>query len=220
VSLLALWRYRRSNHARAVEAQRFHARGEIMKLFRSSVALFLCSLLAACAGTDFVKPADDKLVVGTTTKAQVMAMFGEPYTKGQKTINGETVDLLNYAYASFGQAPAFETVTPARGMNFGFYKDVLVGKEFMSSFKADSTHFAADKARAVKQGMRKADVIALMGPPGGEQIYPFIQNPKGQGLVYVYSQAKGFSFAHRLLVVELDEKGIVERTNFTEAGEF
>lgn len=191
-----------------------------MNAIRIGAVVMLAFLLSACAGTNFVRPPEDKLVLGTTTKSQIVAMLGEPFQKGQQSINGANLELYSYGYANVGAPPVFEGVTAARHLNFSFNNDVLVGKSFNSTFKNDTSYFPPDKAKAVKQGMTRAEVINLVGQPTGEAIYPVVQNPKGKGLIYVYNQARGFTFGQRLLTVELDEKGIVERTSFTEAGEF
>lgn len=190
-----------------------------MKALHLSLMSALCLLLSACAGSNFVKPTDDKLVLGQTTRSQVVAMMGEPLIKGQKTLNGEQLDILTYAYATFGATPVFEGVTPARSIGFIFHRDLLAGREYVSSFKEDNTYFDPQKAKSIKQGMSGTEVLTIMGKPGGEYGYPVIANKNGKGLAYLFTQTKGFTSQQSKLVVELDEKGVVEKVDFTQIGQ-
>jgi outer membrane protein assembly factor BamE (lipoprotein component of BamABCDE complex) len=191
-----------------------------MSLTRLRTAVVAVVLLSACAaGVNFIKPPDDKLVLGSTTKEQIIAMMGKPNTSGQKTSNGESLDVIGYVYAKAGAEAAFEGVTPARYVGFTFRKDVLVGKESTSSFKADSTYFDTEKAKSIKMGMTYAQVVALLGMPGGEYRYPAAASRDGKALVYTFAQTKGSKWQRSVLVVDLDEKGIVQKANFDQAGQ-
>ena len=158
-------------------------------------------------------------MLGSTTKDQIIAMMGEPNAKGQKTSNGESLDVIGYSYARVGGEAVFEGVTPARSMAFTFHKDVLVGKESASSFKPDSTYFDPEKAKSIKKGMTSAQVVALLGAPGGEWRYPVIANRDGKALVYTFAQTKGFKSQQNVLVVELDRAGIVQKAEFNQVGQ-
>jgi len=191
-----------------------------MKATHLGAALVAAILLAACAaGVNFTRPPDDALVLGSTTRAQIIALMGEPNGKGQKVSNGENLDVIGYAYALAGGEAVFEDVTPARSVAFIFHGDVLVGKEWSSSFKADSSFFDPEKARSVKKGMTAAAVLALLGRPGGEYRYPLISSRGSKALVYSFAQTKGFKSQQSLLVVELDEKGVVQKSEFTQVGQ-
>jgi outer membrane protein assembly factor BamE (lipoprotein component of BamABCDE complex) len=189
-----------------------------MKSIKLIVLVAVIFLTACAAGVNFVKPADDKLVLGRTTKDQVVALIGQPNGKGQKMSNGQELDIISYAYAKVGETPAFEGVTPARSLAFLFHKNVLVGKEFTSSFKSDSTYFDPQKAKSIRQGMRRSDVVAAVGRPGGEYRYPVIANKSGRALVYIYVQTKGFSSQQSVLTVELDANDVVRKSEFNQSG--
>jgi hypothetical protein len=177
-------------------------------------------LLVACAaGVNFVKPTDDKLVLGLTTKNQLVALMGEPTGKGQKVSNGENLEIITYAYAKMGDEAVFEGVTPARSIGFLFHNNVLVGKEFTSSFKSDNSYFDPLNAKSIKQGMKGTDVVKLLGNPGGEYRYPIISNKSGKALVYTFTQTKGFKFQQSSLIVELDENDIVQKSEFNQVGQ-
>jgi len=190
-----------------------------MRSMKSVAVLALVALLTACAGVDFVKPPDDKLVLGSTTKSQVTTLMGEPNFKGQKVSNGESVEVNTYAYAQVGGEAVFAGVTPARSVSLLYHNNLLVGKEYTSSFKADNTYFDPAKARSVKQGMKRSEVIALVGNPGGEHRYPLVANRSGKALVYAFTQTRGFSSQQTVLVVELDERDTVQKIDFNQIGQ-
>lgn len=190
----------------------------IMKKFALISTLLL--LLAGCtAGVNFAKPSDDKLVPGTTTKKQVISLLGEPTGKGEKIVNGEELDIISYAYANVGGEAVFEGVTPARAIGMYFHKGILVGREYTSSFKSDNTYFEIEQAKAIKNGMNRSEVTALIGEPGGEYIYPVVANSAGTAMVYNFVQTKGFKSQQSMLVVELDENGRVQKSELNQVGQ-
>ena len=192
-----------------------------MKIATTIEVLGVAALLAACSvGTKFTKPADDALVLGKTTRSEVLALMGKPSNSGRKVTNGEDIDIITYAYASRGvEEPAFEGVIPARGISFHFLGDILVGKDFSSSFKSDSTWFDPAKARAVVNGMSEADVRALLGRPAGEFLYPVVADRGGRGLTYQFSLTRGFKTRLEALNIELDANGIVTKSEYIQVGD-
>ncbi len=190
-----------------------------MKLIKFVFMIFVASTLAACvAGTNFVKPSDDKVVLNKSTKEQVLSLMGDPIGKGEKIVNGETLELVSYGYANVTGEAVFEGVTPARSITFYFHNNVLVGKEFTSSFKSDSTYFEKGATKLIKKGMSKADVIKKLGEAGGEFRYPMTSNKDSKALVYSFTQTKGFSSQVTIFTVELDESGKVAKSEFTQNG--
>lgn len=190
-----------------------------MKLFKFVFMIFAIGTLAACvAGTNFVKPSDDKVVINKSTKGQVLSLMGDPNGKGEKMVNGETLELVTYAYANVTGQAVFEGVTPARAITFYFHNNVLVGKEFTSSFKTDSTYFDKEATKLVKKGMSKADVVKSLGKAGGEFRYPMISEQNGKALVYSFTQTRGFSSQITIFIVELDESGKVVKSEFNQHG--
>ena len=145
--------------------------------------------------------------------------MGEPRGKGERISNGETVEIITYAYAKVGDEAVFQGVTPARSIGFLFHNNVLVGKEFASSFKSDSSYFEPQKAKSIRQGMKGADVVSLLGKPGGEYRYPLIPNKSGRALVYTFRQTKGFRSQQNILIVELDTNDMVQKSDFSQIGE-
>jgi len=182
-----------------------------------TIALATLLLLGACAaGVNFVKPSDDQLVFGTTTRREVINLLGEPSGKGLEVSNGENVLSLSYAYANIADVPVFQDITPARSITLYFYNNILVGKGYSSTFLADNTYFDPAKARMVKEGMTKNEVLDLLGKSSGEFRYPLISSKNGKALVYTFTQTKGDKTQENSLVVELDENDNVRYSEFNQ----
>lgn len=181
-------------------------------------------LLTGCAGTNFVRVTDDVLVLGQTTQEQIKNRLGSPYQEGVVVKNGQQLKTASYAYANTGGEATAEGVTPARSQGFYFLNEKLVGYEFTSSWKEDSTNFDSGKISQIKKGgSTKSDVIRLLGTPGGRFIYPIIQNNDEEAVNYLYSQTKGsvfdLKFYQKLLVVTFNKQGIVTNVDYTESGQ-
>lgn len=116
--------------------------------------------------------------------------------------------------------PSLRSPALPRLVRFGFvfHHDVLVGKEFSSSYKIDSTYFSPATAKKVKQGMSETEVVALMGPANGEYRFPLTNDPNGRALIYLYAQTIGFTSKVLTLIVELDDNAIVTKAEFTQIG--
>lgn len=195
-----------------------------MNLIKLAAAVALSLLMAACAGTDFVRPAETAFVLGSTTKQQVETQQGKPFQVDKLTINNEMLDSYSYAYATSSGESLVDGVTPARAAGFFFLDDVLVGQDFISSFKEDSTDFDESRVSSIlKDKTTKEEVITLLGKPSGNYIYPLVVNKEDAGLVYQYTQTKGSVFNtkvyQKLLVISINKGGIVTSVHFTSSGE-
>lgn len=186
--------------------------------------IFLAVLLTGCAGTNFVRVADDALVLGQTTSEQIAARLGSPYREGTMTKNGQQIKTASYAYASTGGSAAAAGVIPARSQGFYFFNNKLVGYDFTSSWKEDSTDFDSGKVSQIKKGeSTRSDVVRLLGNPGGKSIFPVIANAGEEAATYQYTQTKGSAFNLKIyqkqLIVTFNQQGIVTNIEFTESGE-
>ena len=115
-------------------------------------------------------------------------------------------------------------VTPARSIDFAFLDQVLVSYQFTSSFKADHTDFDENKVPSIKKGVTARDeVIALLGPPTGMQIYPMVPGKDDTGLGWSYSQVRGSALSLKIyqkaLVVSVALAGVVTDVQLTVSGE-
>lgn len=192
------------------------------RLASQSVVL-LAALLAGCAGTQFTRVAEDALTLGQTTEAQVRARLGEPYREGAVTKNNQQMKSLSYAYASTGAEGAADGVIAARSQGFYFHNGRLVGHEFISSWKEDSTDFDGAKAAQVRKGQSTLqDVQRLLGPPVGRYIHPMVAGAEEQAVSYLYSQTTGgafnLKFFQKRLVVTANRQGVVTDVDFAESG--
>lgn len=191
-----------------------------MKSIKCLTLTVLAALNFACAaGVNFKKMDESQLVLGKTTKQAVMASMGKPNGKGSNTFNGIELEIINYAYARVGGSAALPGVTPARSQGFLFKDGILVGKEYTSSFAVDSTFFDISKAKTIAKGQTKAEVVAVMGNPRGEYVYPIIEDKNGHAWVYMFTQTKGFKSKSEIFVVEFDDKGVVVNTKISSTGQ-
>lgn len=191
---------------------------------RSLLAVLAAAVLAGCAGTDFRRPDSGAVVVGRSTSADVMRVMGTPRQTGEALVNEQKVKKLQYVFAAAGGESTYPGVVPARGMTFATYNDVVVGEEFISSFKQDSTEFDDSKVSAIVKGKTtRREVIAMLGKPSGEAIYPMIKEREHKGLLYSYVQAKGtvfnMKFHAKHLVVSFTPADVVADVSYTSSGE-
>jgi outer membrane protein assembly factor BamE (lipoprotein component of BamABCDE complex) len=197
-----------------------------MKFTRLLLAATLgITLLSGCAGTNFVRPEAGALVLGQSKQGDVAQKLGAPMQTGELTKNDKQLKVLKYAYAqSAGGEPLYAGVVPVRSMAFAFFNDTLVSQEFVSSFKADATDFDGAKVKQIVKGKsRKDDVMALLGKPSGEAVYPVVKSSDDRALVYSYTQAKGsvfnMKFHTKTLVVSYDRSNLVTDVEYSTSGD-
>lgn len=192
-----------------------------MKLIKKLIPIVIVSVIAGCAaGVNFKKMEENQLVLGNTTKGQIVSTMGKANGKGTNTFNGIELEILNYAFAKAGAGgAAFPGLTPARSQGFLFRDGILVGKEYTSSFAVDSTYFDVSKAKTIVKGQLRAEVVQLMGEPRGEYIYPLVEDKQGYAYVYMFTQTKGFKSKSDVLVVEFDADHVVTSTKLTSDGQ-
>ena len=190
----------------------------ILKPLRSFCALLLSCVLVGCAGTNFTLPSDDQLVLESTTKSEAIALLGKPYFQGEQNKNDIEIERLSYVYSGLGGTAAIPGITPARALSLYFVEDVMIGKEFVSSYAEDSTQFDTEKAKAVKRGESVDNVVNALGKPGGEYRYPFVEDKQGYAYVYNFTQTKNVKTKIEIFLVEFDANGIVTKTELNKTG--
>lgn len=183
--------------------------------------LAVLALAVGCAGRDFTRPTPESLVLGKTTYPEINGRFGSPFRESTVIKNEKTLRMASYAYATSGGEPLVGGVTPARGIDFAFLDQVLVSYQFVSSFKADHTDFDENKVPSIKKGVTTRDeVIAMLGPPGGMQIYPMVAGQDDTGLGWSYAQVRGLmKIYQKVLVVTVNPGGVVTDVQMTVSGE-
>ena len=187
-------------------------------------ALALSIVVAGCAGADLSKQSEDGLVLGQTSRQEILQRLGSPYREGSVTKNGKQLKTMTYAFATSGGTPIRAGVNAARGQGFYFLDDKLAGYDFASSWKDDQTDFDAAKVPEIKKGVSsRADVVRLIGRPRGRYAYPLIADPNRQADVYLYAETRGgpgnVKFYQKHLVVTYDERGVVSNVEYQEAGQ-
>jgi hypothetical protein len=191
----------------------------MVKTMRMWALLAGAVLLAGCAGTKFVRPADADLQLGRTTEQQVVGLLGKPFQEASGLSNGKATRTLAYAYASMGEQPKNAGVTPVHGLTVVFHDGKLVGKEYISNIKGQDTDFDHEKVPQIVAGKTTlAQVNALLGNASGEAIHPVIKQTSGRALVYTYSEVRGFTPSSKRLMVVLDPQGTVVDVDYQNQG--
>lgn len=183
------------------------------------------ALLAGCAGKDFVRPAPETFKLGQSTYDQVTGQLGEPRSSGQTLKNEKRILTINYAFATVGGEPLEAGVTPVRGLNYFFHDNILVGQQFLSSFKSDHSNFDDSKlTEIVKDKTSRAEVLSLLGKPTASFIYPMVKQKTGEAIGYTYTTVtRGGGFGRMKMFVKsalisFDEKDVVTEVEFSTSG--
>ena len=179
--------------------------------------------ISGCASApSFVKPAPDRLELGKSTRAEVLQTLKTQPASSDVTLNKEKVQVLNYYY---GENPKFwGLLISRRFQTYALFNDILVGDEYSSTFDGESTDFNTDKISSIQKGKTtRVEVVALMGKPSGEVLYPIVLDKKWRGLVYSYTWSRFAGIlttsSSNLLLVSIDENNIVSNISFKKNGE-
>jgi outer membrane protein assembly factor BamE (lipoprotein component of BamABCDE complex) len=164
-----------------------------------------CSACVHAQGPQFAKPDPTKIVVGQTTREQVIAIYGEPtqqkssiITEGAVSNGSQSKTVFdavsvpgNHALISYLRVESKPPIAGAslltRSVGFTFWNDRLVDEEFQSSFAEDASVFDETKMSAMRKGQTtRAELISALGEPSGTAIYPVVGVPDYQRLAYQY----------------------------------
>lgn len=176
-----------------------------------------------CTGRDFTRASLNSLAAGTTTEAEIRQKFGTPYRDGLLIKNNETMKALNYAYERTAWSAA-DGVVPARAQEFFFWRGLLVGHHFTSSFADDTTDFDGAKAQRIRKGeTTEAAVVGLLGPPHGMHRYPLIAEKGARAAIYLYERtsirAGNTTLYRQVLVVQYDAAGTATDVEYLVTGD-
>jgi hypothetical protein len=186
---------------------------------RSPRARILAVLLAgACLlGADFGRPDPATITLGKTTEQEIRARFGQPGGQGVTQVGERLVTTLRYTYAEPRSA-----AVPVRTMTYSFHEGRLVGFDYVSSFEADRTGFDETAVKQIKRGeSTRAQVLALVGKPTGQYIYPSPYATIPGRHTDTYSSLHNeklppgntIETTARLLTVTFDQRDVVLETN-------
>ena len=186
----------------------------------SILALIIC--LAGCtAGRDFAPPTPEALVLGTTTRAQILEKYGPPARQATAAAGFTTplmagttqgsLDVappansfvsLTYVFAK-REDPMFSWNVSRRSLIFTFWNDKLVAYHFLSNFEQDSSNFDELKVAALQKGKTTvAELAQLLGPPTGRAIFP-LAPPDQVSVFYDYTITDMKALEHRTKSLQL-----------------
>lgn len=155
---------------------------QMLRIVQAAVALLVMQALLGCAGSIFERPSDHTFALGSTTYAQVIARMGTSATIFELTSpRGCLTKDVRYRYSSrFGRTKEQDSV-PSRIQIYVFCDDVLVARDFTSSFEEDSTDFDESKIKGLVKGKTtRAQVIEIFGRPTGAYIWPYVPKVSGE----------------------------------------
>lgn len=189
--------------------------------FKAGAAALAMVFLAGCAGTKFVRPTEAELELGKTTEQQVLARLGKPFQEATGLSNGKAIKTLGYAYASMGNQPKNQGVTPVHGLALVFHEGKLVSKSYMSNMKEDATDFDEKQVPSIQSGKTtRAQVVQALGVAPGEAIFPAIKQPGSRAMVYEYQEMRGFTPSSKKLVIVIDPQGVVSDVDYQNTGKW
>jgi hypothetical protein len=145
--------------------------------------------------------------------------------EGTITKNSQIIKTSNYAYANTHGEAVAEGVIPTRSQAFYFANNKLVGYDYTSSWKSDSTNFNTTNVVQIKKGSSTHnDVVQLLGKPPGRYMPPMIAGNDGEeAMVYAYTQTSGsigsLKTYMKKLVVTLNKQGVVTDVDLVESGQ-
>lgn len=192
---------------------------------KGTAAAFLSALATGCAiGTAFVRPPEDFVKLGETTRAQIVERFGKPDDEDSKRRNGHHFKVISYTFSSNAEAPKVPNTLCVRTIEFTLADDIVVGEGFVSSCAFDHTDFDEHKRGWIFKGETTCeDVIALFGRPAQRAIYPIATEKANLLIAYRFMYVKrpllALNIYHKALGFECDADGVVRDTAYAESGE-
>jgi hypothetical protein len=180
--------------------------------------------VAACAiGTAFVRPAEDFVRLGETTRAQVIERFGKPDDEQHRRRDEHTLTVISYTYSNNAEATKVPNTLCVRMIEFTLSGDVVVGESFASACASDHTDFDEHKARdIVKDKTRCDEVVAVLGRPAGRAVYPVAREKGEMYLAYHFLYAKRpllqLNLYQKVLGIGCSADRVVRETEFMERG--
>ncbi|RJF88136.1 hypothetical protein D3874_14845 [Oleomonas cavernae] len=161
------------------------------------VGLGTADLRAEVYPLDFRLPVPAELVLGQTTEADVIRLYGRA-DKIQRIVLAYPVDqflspldvasgdrpLSMFRYRHEGQYESLG-ILYLKTADYLFLDGKLIDYTFQSSFKGEAITFDPLRLESVVKGKTtEAEIVALMGPPTGMGIYPAVRDPGFRVLHY------------------------------------
>ena len=105
-----------------------------------------------------------------------------------------------------------------------FHNDVVVGQEFLSSFKVDNSNFDETKISTITKGKTtRLEVVQFLGRPSASFIAPMVKETSGEAIGYGYQTTRGsafsgFKFFNKTLRITFDDKDRVLDIEYASSG--
>jgi hypothetical protein len=180
-------------------------------------------VLAGGCAQQFVRPSAEELRIGETTPEQVIARVGRTPELSRLDRNGKTLQMVGFSQDAHWEKPhGYDGVIPVRTQLYYFLDGRLVGYEFNSTVESDHTDFSPRGTRDIVRGKTTRDeVTRLIGRPSGYLTFPVVD--KGSAVLYGYREMRRVPFGKptvysKVLVIYLDESGIVHDFNYATSG--
>jgi outer membrane protein assembly factor BamE (lipoprotein component of BamABCDE complex) len=192
----------------------------MVMILRPIFLIFVLFAFSGCSGKNFVRPNSDTFKLGQTTYSQVVQQMGDPVRTGTVLRNGKQVNSITYVYAISGGDALEEGVIPARALAYYFHSDILVGHDFVSSFKPDNSNFDESKIGSIVKGQTtRLEVVQLMGKPTAAFIPPMVKQTSREAIGYAYTTTRGsvytgFKVFRKALNISFDEKDVVSEIDY------
>jgi hypothetical protein len=162
-----------------------------MRLLMTLVLVVLsCNACTQTTGRQFAKPDPARLILGTTTRADIIGLYGQPEIEKSSVVSGEDA-AAKPARSEFDPAPVAgtfsyltyhnsERLDPLLGgglsikiATFVCWNQSLASYDFLSSFSKESSNSDETRIGAIRKGKAtRAEVEQIMGSPSGEAVYP------------------------------------------------
>lgn len=193
----------------------------------NKISLLICLsvvLLAGCAGKEFIKVDESRLILGKTTTSEITVLLGRPYSNAVINANGAQINNIVYVYSYVGAFEAYSSgIKATKTQSFGFSNNNLVIHNYVSSFPQDSTRLRSTNLSFITKGITKRESIyEAIGFPTGKAIYPIAKNSDDLVEIYNYNELSGSSFTLKnyteYLEITYDKSGVVKDFVLSVAG--
>lgn len=168
------------------------------------LVIILTLSLTACAVRQLVRPSGELIRLGTTRENQVYEAMGSPAETKWKELHGMKIKKLTYYDGK-------------RFAYFNFANGVLVSHRYDGHCRAPLFYLTGEcldyhdiekvKTIVANKSTRR-DVEATLGNPSAESKYPFLDDPDGRRLTYVYI---GGPHLYTEVYIEIDKDNIVRK---------
>jgi len=182
------------------------------------LALAVLAFVAGCThtrgrGFDFTRV--NTLQLGQTTKAQALAIFGEPKVEKEVSNDFNDYTLLSYIFVEINNARPNDSF--ARAMTLEFVDDKLNGYLYSASNDGElGPRNLSGKSRVNRQASTRQEVIAAMGQPDGKAYYTTTLETFAEGSgeeIWFYDQEvrqEDDSVIAEKTLIGFDREGIVD----------